>query len=80
VQSKTAGNEQVLGFYASQKILEKKKTPIVKAYGKALSDDEIKSIMGRAVPQEWTVNLLVLSKEPWKFRDLNYQLATYLQQ
>jgi hypothetical protein len=26
------------------------------------------------------VNLLALGKEPWKFRDLNKQLATYHQQ
>jgi hypothetical protein len=33
-----------------------------KAYGKSLSDDEIKSNMGRAIPPEWTVNLLDLGK------------------
>jgi hypothetical protein len=36
-----------------------------KAYGKSLPDDEIRSIMGRAIPPEWTVNLLALGKEPW---------------
>jgi hypothetical protein len=51
----------------------------VKAYGKALPDDEIRSIMGRAIPPGWKVNLLALGKEPWKFRDLNDQLATYHQ-
>jgi hypothetical protein len=51
----------------------------VKAYAKAWPDDEIKSIMGRAIPLEWTVNLLGLGKKPWKFRDLNDQLATYRQ-
>jgi hypothetical protein len=59
---------------------ENKKTPIVKAYGKAMPDDEIRFIMERAIPPEWTVNLLALGKEPWKFRDLNDQLATYRQQ
>jgi hypothetical protein len=47
------------------------KTPILKAYGKALPDDEIRSIMGRAIPPEWTVNFLALGKEHWKFKDLN---------
>jgi hypothetical protein len=45
-----------------------------KAYGKSLSEDELRSIMGRAIPPEWTVNLLSLGKEPWKFRDLEDQL------
>jgi hypothetical protein len=31
-----------------------------KAYGKSLPEDEIRSIMGRAIPPDWTVNLLVL--------------------
>jgi hypothetical protein len=52
----------------------------VKAYGKALPDGEIKSIMGRAIPPDWTVNLLAHGKEPWKFRDVNDQLATYIKQ
>jgi hypothetical protein len=52
----------------------------VKAYGKVLPDDEIISIMGRAIPPEWTVNLSALGKEPWKFRDVNDQLATYRKQ
>jgi hypothetical protein len=30
----------------------------IKAYGKSLPEDEIRSIMGRAIPPEWTVNLL----------------------
>jgi hypothetical protein len=51
-----------------------------KAYGKLLPDDEIRSIMGRAIPPEWTVNLLALSKEPWRFKDLEGQLNMYLQQ
>jgi hypothetical protein len=33
-----------------------------KAYGKSLPEDEIRSIMGRAIPTEWTVNLLALGK------------------
>jgi hypothetical protein len=49
-------------------------------YGQALPDDEIRSIMGRAIPQEWTVNLLVMDKEPWKFKDVDDQLSTYHQQ
>jgi hypothetical protein len=27
-----------------------------KAYGKSLPDDEIRSIMGQAIPPEWAVN------------------------
>jgi hypothetical protein len=34
------------------------------AYGQALPDDEIRSIMGRAIPPEWTVNMLAMGKEP----------------
>jgi hypothetical protein len=37
---------------------------ITKAYGKSLPEDEIRSIMGRSIPPEWTVNLLALEKEP----------------
>jgi hypothetical protein len=33
---------------------------VTKAYGKSLPEDELR----------WTVNLLSLGKEPWKFRDL----------
>jgi hypothetical protein len=51
-----------------------------KAYGKSLQDDEIRSIMGRAIPPEWTVNLLALGKEPWQFKDLDDQLNMYHQQ
>jgi hypothetical protein len=51
-----------------------------KAYGKSLPDDEIRSIMGRAIPPEWTVNLLALGKEPWRFEDLDDQLNMYRQQ
>jgi phosphopantetheine adenylyltransferase len=35
---------------------------IAKAYGKSLPEDEINSIVGRAIPPEWTVNLLALGK------------------
>jgi hypothetical protein len=41
-----------------------------KAYGKSLPKDEIRLTMGRAVPPEWTGNLLALGKEPWIFKDL----------
>jgi hypothetical protein len=36
--------------------------------------------MGRAIPPEWTVNLLALGKEPWRFKDLKEQLNKYRQQ
>jgi hypothetical protein len=57
-----------------------KKNKIIKAYGKSLPEDEIRSIMGRAIPPEWTVNLLALGKEPWRFKDLEDQLNIYSQQ
>jgi hypothetical protein len=53
---------------------------IQKAYGKSLSYDEIRSIMGRAIPPEWTVNLLALGKEPWRLKDLEDQLNMHRQQ
>jgi hypothetical protein len=53
---------------------------ISKAYGKSLPEDEIRSIMGRAIPPECTVNLLALGKEPWRFKDLEDQLNMYRQQ
>jgi hypothetical protein len=53
---------------------------ITKAYGKSLPEDEIRSIMVRAIPPEWTVNLLALGKEPWRFKDREDQLNMYLQQ
>jgi hypothetical protein len=34
----------------------------IKTYGKSLPEDEIRSIMGRSIPPEWTVNLLALGK------------------
>jgi hypothetical protein len=43
-------------------------------------EDEIRSIMGRAIPPEWTVNLLAPGKEPWRFKDLEDQLNMYRQQ
>jgi hypothetical protein len=63
-------------FIPMENDIVKDKIPIVKAF----PDDEIRSIMRRAIPPEWTVNLLALGKEPWKFRDLNDQLANYHQQ
>jgi predicted AAA+ superfamily ATPase len=35
---------------------------ITKAYARYLPEDEIRSIMGQAIPPEWTVNLLALKK------------------
>jgi hypothetical protein len=40
---------------------------ITKAYGKSLAEDEIRSIMGRTIPPEWTVILLAPGREPWRF-------------
>jgi hypothetical protein len=51
-----------------------------KAYEKSFPGDEIRSIMVRAIPPEWTVNLLALGKEPWRFKDLDDQLNMYPQQ
>jgi hypothetical protein len=51
-----------------------------KSYGKSLPEDEIRSIMGRAIPPEWTVNMLALGKEPWRFKDLEDRLNMYRQQ
>jgi hypothetical protein len=47
---------------------------------KVIPDDEIRSIMGQAIPPEWTVNLLALGKDPWRFTDLEDQLNMYRQQ
>jgi hypothetical protein len=52
---------------------------VTKGYGKSLPEDELRSIMGRAIPPEWTVNLLSLGREPSKFRDLKDQLNVYRQ-
>jgi hypothetical protein len=38
--------------------------PKIMAYGESLSDDEIIYMVGRAIPPEWTVNLLSMGKEP----------------
>jgi hypothetical protein len=65
-------------YFPIEKTSEKDK--IIKAYGKSLPEDEIRSIMGRAIPPEWTVNLLALGKEPWRFKDLEDQLNIYRQQ
>jgi hypothetical protein len=51
-----------------------------KAYGKSLPDDEIMSIMGQAIPPEWTVNFLALGKELSRFKALEDQLNMYHQQ
>jgi hypothetical protein len=53
---------------------------ITKAYGNSLPEVEIRSIMGRAIPPQWTVNLLALGKEPCRFKDLEDQLNMYPQQ
>jgi hypothetical protein len=51
-----------------------------KAYGNSLTDDEIRSSMGRTIPPEWTVILLALGKEPWRFKYLEDQLDMYRHQ
>jgi hypothetical protein len=38
-----------------------KSNPKRMAYGQSVSDDEIRSIMGRAIPPEWTVNIWMTS-------------------
>jgi hypothetical protein len=50
------------------------------ASGQSFPYDEIISIMGRAIPPEWTVIFLSMGKEPWKFKDVDHQLNTYRQQ
>jgi hypothetical protein len=67
-----------LDYIPIEKTSEKDK--IIKACGKSLPEDKISSIMGRAIPPEWTVNLLALGKEPWRFKDLEDQLNMYHQQ
>jgi hypothetical protein len=52
----------------------------IKAYGKSLPEDEIRSIMGQAIPPEWTVNLLALGKEHWRFKNLEDQLNMHHRQ
>jgi hypothetical protein len=56
-----------------------KSNPKRMAYGKAFPDDEIRSTMGRAIPPEWSVNLLSMGKEPWTFKYLDDHLSTYRQ-
>jgi hypothetical protein len=56
-----------------------KSNPKIMAYGQSFPDDEIRSITGRAIPPEWTVTMLSIGKEPWKFKDLDDQLSTYRQ-
>jgi hypothetical protein len=53
---------------------------ITKAYGKSFPEDENRSITRRAIPPEWSVSLLALGKEPWRFKDLEDQLNMYRQQ
>jgi hypothetical protein len=67
-----------LDFIPIEKTSDKDK--IIKAYGKSMPEDEIRSIMGQAIPPEWTVNLLALEKKPWRFKDLEDQLNMYRQQ
>jgi hypothetical protein len=67
-----------LDFIPIEKTNDKDK--IIKAYGKSFPEDEIRSIMGRAIPPELTVNFLALGKEPWRFKDLEDQLNMYRQQ
>jgi hypothetical protein len=57
-----------------------KSNPKRMTYGESFSDDEIRSIMGRAIPPEWTVNLLSMGKEPWKLKYVDDQMNTYRQQ
>jgi hypothetical protein len=67
-----------LDFIPIEKTSDKDK--IIKAYGKSFKEDEIRSIMGRSIQPEWTVNLLALGNEPWRFKDLDDQLNMYRQQ
>jgi hypothetical protein len=53
---------------------------IIKKYRKSLPEDEIRSIMGRAIPPEWTVHSLALGKETWRFKVLEDHLNMYRQQ
>jgi hypothetical protein len=52
----------------------------INVYVKSLPQDEIRSIMGRAIPPEWTVNLLALVKKLWRLKDLEDQLNMYRKQ
>jgi hypothetical protein len=66
-----------LDFIPIEKTSESLNT--TKAYGKSFPEDEIRSIMGGAIPPELTVNLLSPGKEPWRFKDLYDQLNVYRQ-
>jgi hypothetical protein len=57
-----------------------KSNPKRMAYVQSLSYYEIRAIVGRAIPLEWTVNMLSMGKEPWKFKDLDDQLNNNRQQ
>jgi hypothetical protein len=67
-----------LDFIPIEKTSDNQK--ITKSYGKSLPEDENRSIMGQAIPPKWTVSLLALGKEPWRFKDLEDQLNMYRQQ
>jgi hypothetical protein len=70
--------DRYLDFIPIKKTSDSNK--ITKAYGKSLPEDGIRSIMGRTIPPEWTINLLALGKESWRFKDLEHQLDMYRQQ
>jgi hypothetical protein len=70
--------DRYLDFIPIEKTSDSNK--ITKAYRKSFPEDEIRSVMGRAIPPEWTVNLLELGNEPWRFKDLEDQLNMYRQQ
>jgi hypothetical protein len=57
-----------------------KSNPKRMTYRQSLPDEKMRSIMGRSIQPEWTVHLLSMGKEPWKFKDLDDQLGTYRQQ
>jgi hypothetical protein len=81
-QEKFSQRLQDLNKYVDYIPIERMTLPdkTIKAYGKSLPENEIRSIMGRAIPPEWTVNLLALEKEPWRFKYLEDQLNMYRQQ
>jgi hypothetical protein len=67
-----------LDFIPIEKTSENLK--ITKAYGKSLPEEEIRSIMGRSILPERTVDVLALGKEPWRFKDIEDQLNMYRHQ
>jgi hypothetical protein len=81
-QEKFSQRLQDLNKYLDYILIEEKivSDKTIKAHGNSLPEDEIRSIMGRAIPPEWKVNLLVLGKEPWRFKDLGDQLNMHCQQ